>query len=70
MGTSFLESIVVSEADLMFVGEDLRLGGGVGMGIREVDCELKARLDAAPRSMTDDGTLKVIIEKWAVSSTF
>lgn len=67
---SFLAPIVDSEADLMFVGEDVPLGGGVGMGIRESDGELKAKFDAAIQSMKDDGSLNAMIEKWEVSSTF
>ncbi len=67
---SFLAPIVDAEADLMFVGDDVPLGGGVGMGIRESDGELKAKFDAAIQSMKDDGTLNTMIEKWEVSSTF
>lgn len=67
---SFLAPIVDSEVDLMFVGEDVPLGGGVGMGIRESDGELKAKFDAAIQSMKDDGSLNAMIEKWEVSSTF
>ncbi|MDU8942731.1 transporter substrate-binding domain-containing protein [Ovoidimarina sediminis] len=67
---SFLAPIVEAEADLMFVGDDVPLGGGVGMGIRESDNELKAKFDAAIQSMKDDGSLNAMIEKWEVSSTF
>ena len=60
------------EADpgLMFVGDDVPLGGGVGMGVRESDGELRETFDAAIQSMKDDGTLNTMIEKWEVSSTF
>jgi polar amino acid transport system substrate-binding protein len=67
---SFLAPIADSEADLMFVGEDVALGGGVGLGVRESDTELKETLDAAIQSMKDDGSLNELIEKWEVSSTF
>lgn len=60
----FLVPIVAeSGGELMFVGEDVRLGDGVGLGLRESDTELKAKLDAAIQSMKDDGSLNVLIEK-------
>jgi polar amino acid transport system substrate-binding protein len=44
------------------------LGGGVGMGIRESDGELRGKFDAAIQSMKDDGSLNTLIAKWEVSS--
>jgi polar amino acid transport system substrate-binding protein len=67
---SFLQPIADQDADLMIVGDPVPLGGGVGMGIRESDGELKAAFDAAIQSMKDDGTLNALIEKWEVSSTW
>ncbi len=67
---SFLAPIVEADADLSFVGDDVPLGGGVGMGIRESDGELKAKFDAAIQSMKDDGSLNALIAKWEVSSQF
>jgi len=46
------------------------IGGGVGMGIRESDGELRAKFDAAIQSMKDDGSLNALIEKWEVASTW
>lgn len=67
---SYLAPLVEADADLMFVGPDVPLGGGVGMGVRESDGELKATFDAAIQSMKDDGSLNALIEKWEVASTF
>ncbi|MBZ8119002.1 transporter substrate-binding domain-containing protein [Roseovarius sp. LXJ103] len=67
---SFLVPIAEDDADLMFVGEDVPLGGGVGMGIRESDNELRDKFDAAIQSMKDDGSLNEMIIRWEVSSTF
>ena len=53
-----------SAGELMFVGEDVPLGGGVGLGLRESDTELKEKLDAAIQSMKDDGSLNELIVKW------
>lgn len=58
----FLAPIVAeSGGDLMFVGEDVQLGSGVGLGLRESDTELKDKLNAAIQSMKDDGSLNALI---------
>ena len=60
----FLAPIVAeSNGELMFVGEPVQLGGGVGLGLRSSDTELKGKLDAAIQSMKDDGSLNALIEK-------
>jgi polar amino acid transport system substrate-binding protein len=65
---AFLEPIVAEDADLMYVGDDILLGGGIGMGIRESDAELKETFNAAIQSMKDDGTLNELIAKWLPES--
>ncbi|MCZ4351103.1 transporter substrate-binding domain-containing protein [Roseovarius aestuarii] len=67
---SFLAPFAEESADLMFVGEDVALGGGVAVGVRESDSKLRDTLNAAIQSMKDDGTLNTMIQKWDVSSTF
>jgi polar amino acid transport system substrate-binding protein len=49
---------------LVFAGADVALGGGVGMGLRESDTELKGKFDAAIAAMKADGTLNTMITKW------
>jgi polar amino acid transport system substrate-binding protein len=41
----------------------VQLGGGVGLGLRESDAELKGKFDAAIQSMKDDGSLNAMIKK-------
>jgi polar amino acid transport system substrate-binding protein len=67
---SFLAPFVDEDPDLVFTGPDVPLGGGVGMGVRESDTELRETFDAAIQSMKDDGSLNEMITKWEVSSTF
>ncbi|SEO63253.1 amino acid ABC transporter substrate-binding protein, PAAT family [Salinihabitans flavidus] len=67
---SYLAPLAEEDPDLMFVGPDVPLGGGVGMGIRESDPELRETFNAAIQSMKDDGSLNELIRKWEVSSTF
>ena len=45
-------------------GEDVSLGGGVGMGLRKSDTELKAKFDAEISAMKADGSLNAMIKKW------
>ena len=60
----FLVPVVAeSNGELMFVGEEVQLGGGVGLGLRESDTELKDKFNAAIQSMKDDGSLNALIEK-------
>jgi len=69
----FLKPVVdESNGALMFVGEDVQLGGGVGLGLRQSDTDLRTKLDAAIASMKADGTLNTMILKWfgADAATF
>ena len=52
-----------SNGEFVAVGE-VSLGGGVGMGIRESDGDLKAKMNAAIDSMKADGSLNTLIKKW------
>ena len=53
-----------SGGEMVFVGEDIGLGGGTGLGVRESDGELKAKLDAAIGQIKADGSLNEMIKKW------
>jgi len=44
------------------------VGGGMGLGIRESDPDLKATFDTAIQSMKDDGSLNALITKWLPGS--
>lgn len=63
--TDYLKPFVEeSNGEMMFVGEPVQLGGGVGLGVRESDTELKAKLDAAIGSMKEDGTLNTWLKEY------
>jgi polar amino acid transport system substrate-binding protein len=47
----------------MFVGDDVELGGGVGLGFRQSDNELREKFTAAIQSMKADGTLNAALKK-------
>ena len=62
---SFLDPIVKeSNGELIFIGEPIKIGGGIGVGIRESDGELKAKLNTAIDTMKKDGSLSKLIAKW------
>lgn len=44
--------------------DDIPLGDGIGMAVRQSDTELKDKFDAAIKSMKDDGTLNTLSKKW------
>ncbi len=67
---TYLAPIEAENSDLMFVGGNVMLGGGVGMGIRESDGELKEKFSAAIKSMKADGSLNALIKKWEIGETF
>ncbi|WP_424939532.1 transporter substrate-binding domain-containing protein [Aliiroseovarius sp. S253] len=64
---SFLDTMVGADGLVMLERME-QIGGGVGMGIRESDGDLRAKFDAAIQSMKDDGTLNTMIAKWEVAS--
>ncbi|MEM6588015.1 MAG: transporter substrate-binding domain-containing protein [Pseudomonadota bacterium] len=66
---SFLKPFAEEEG-LVLLERQESIGGGVGMGVRESDGDLKAKFDAAIQSMKDDGSLNDLIAKWDVASTF
>ena len=55
---------IAAEAGMVLLDQDVLIGGGIGMGLRESDTELKGKFDAAIQSMKDDGTLNALIAKW------
>jgi len=51
-------------SDMSWAGEDVPLGGGVGIGMRKSDTELKGKFDAVITELKADGTLNAMIKKW------
>jgi polar amino acid transport system substrate-binding protein len=70
-GDYLLPFIAESDGEFAAIGE-VSIGGGIGMGVRESDGDLKAKMDKAISSMKDDGSLNALIKKWfgAEANTF
>ena len=58
------DSIAEHAGRLALVGPEVKLGGGVGIGVREGDEELKEKLNEAIGAMKDDGSLNALIRTW------
>ncbi len=57
-------TVEASGGELVFTGDDVALGDGIGIALRESDAELKAELDSAIGSMKEDGSLNEMIVTW------
>ena len=53
-----------SNGELVFVGEDVTIGGGIGVGLRKSDTALKAKFDEAISAMKADGSINELLKKW------
>lgn len=53
-----------SKGEFVWAGEDVSLGGGIGIGVRKSDTELREKLNAAIDGMKADGSLNTLIVKW------
>ncbi|PRY78299.1 polar amino acid transport system substrate-binding protein [Yoonia maritima] len=65
---AFLLPIAESDAEVSIIGEDVLIGGGIGLGVRQSDTELRDKFTAAIQSMKADGTLNELIVKWLPDS--
>jgi polar amino acid transport system substrate-binding protein len=66
---SYLDAFAGQDG-LVMLERTEQIGGGVGIGVRESDSELREKFNAAIQSMKDDGSLNALIEKWEVASTW
>ena len=64
---AYLQPFADEDSGLMFVGDKPIIGGGVGMGIRKSDTELRDKFTKVINDMKADGTLNALIKKWKIS---
>lgn len=67
---AYLDPIVADSGDELVIVGTVLIGGGIGLGVRESDTELKAKFDAAIQSMKDDGSLNALIAKHEIGEPF
>jgi polar amino acid transport system substrate-binding protein len=61
---ALLSFVTESMGEFVWAGEEVQLGGGVGMGLRKTDTELRAKFEAAIAALKADGSLNTMITKW------
>ncbi|NAZ37078.1 transporter substrate-binding domain-containing protein [Rubellimicrobium sp. CFH 75288] len=59
-----LPIVEASGGELVFVGERVPLGGGVGAGLRQTDDALREQFDAVITEMKADGSLNALLAEW------
>jgi polar amino acid transport system substrate-binding protein len=67
---SYLVPVAEADNSLVLLAQQELIGGGVGMGVRESDNDLRDKFDAAIASMKADGSLNALIAKWEVGEQF
>ena len=67
---SYLVPVADADNSLVLLAQQELSGGGVGMGVRESDNDLRDKFDAAITSMKADGSLNALIAKWEVGEQF
>lgn len=60
---SYINEMIAGGAAMEVAGSVI-IGGGVGMGVRETDAELKATFNEAIASMKADGSLNALLAEW------
>ncbi|RLJ60213.1 amino acid ABC transporter substrate-binding protein (PAAT family) [Litoreibacter meonggei] len=60
---SFLAPIAEADGNLVLLSQEELIGGGIGIGLRESDGELKEKFNKAIQSMKADGSLNALITK-------
>lgn len=59
-----LAPFVGEAGELVWSGDDVPLGGGIGIGLRKSDTALKEKLDAGITKLKESGELNTMIKKW------
>ncbi len=68
---SYLQPIVDgSGGEIVFVGPEVEIGGGVGAGVRKDDAELQQQLDDALAALKADGTVDALIQEYFDAGPF
>ena len=67
---NYVAPIAEADADLILLDKQEFIGGGVAMGIRESDNDLRDKLSAAIKSVKADGTLNALIIEWKIGQPF
>ncbi|MGJ8622584.1 MAG: transporter substrate-binding domain-containing protein [Yoonia sp.] len=67
---AYLAPIADADSEVSLLAQEELIGGGVGLGLRESDGELREKFNLAIASMKADGTLNALIAEWGVGEQF
>ena len=67
---AYLGPLADESGDLVLLEQTVLIGGGVGMGVRKSDSELRDKFTAAIESMKADGSLNALIAKYEIGEPF
>jgi polar amino acid transport system substrate-binding protein len=67
---AYLGPIADESGDLVLLEQTVLIGGGVGMGVRKSDSQLRDKFTAAIESMKADGSLNALIAKYEIGEPF
>ena len=62
--------IEASNGALAFIGDGVRIGGGVGIGMRKADTEMAGKLNAALAALKGNGTVDKLIKEYFENGPF
>jgi len=62
--------VEASNGALAFVGDGVRIGGGVGIGLRKKDADLTGKLNAALAALKSNGTVDKLIKEYFDNGPF
>ncbi len=60
----YIKPLVAADDTLAIVGPAISVGGGIGIGLRKEDTDLKDKFNAVIESMKADGSLNELIKTW------
>ncbi|MBL7004058.1 MAG: transporter substrate-binding domain-containing protein [Gammaproteobacteria bacterium] len=62
--------VKASNGELVFVGDGIRIGGGIGIGMRKGDAVLAKKMGAALETLKKNGTVDKLIKKYFKNGPF
>ncbi|MEN8199278.1 MAG: transporter substrate-binding domain-containing protein [Thermodesulfobacteriota bacterium] len=69
-GDPIIPVVKASKGALEFVGDGVRIGGGIAIGLRQKDAELSTKLNTALAALKGNGTVDTLIKKYFENGPF
>ena len=69
-GDPIIPVVKASKGALQFIGDGVRIGGGIAIGLRQKDAELTQKLNTALAALKSNGTVDQLIKKYFDNGPF